>query len=141
MSESQTNPSILRPLRPGRAVCRMVALFALLFCLAAPFVPLASPWLFIFGGIAYSALLAIIAVGLSLLAEPLRTRFFHIILPCVSLSGLAAMSYPLFALRRGFDLRFAPVLAVLGCVLIVFVAFAAIGWRYYFTHDSNTRNA
>ena len=135
VNEEQTNSILFHPHRPGRAVWRMVAGLAVLFCVSAPFVPVSSHWLYIFGGIGYSTLLAIVAVGLSLLDEPLRSRFFVIILPCVSLCGLAAIGYSLFALHRGFKLHFAPVLAVLYCVLAVFVAFAAFGWRCYFTRS------
>jgi len=128
-----------QPERPFRAFGLTFAALAILFCLATPFMhDIPNRWNFLFGGLGYSGFLAFIAIGLSLLSRPMRSRVF--IAMALAIVATVCFLVAIFCVAH-FQLPLSLIAILLRSTLWVlypFVAamlgFACYGWYFKVTH-------
>lgn len=127
------------PTRPVRAVAITFAILAALFVITTPFMPDVERLTFFFGGLAYSASLAIFVVGISLRGRSGMKQVMISMLICflVFLSVYLPLVYGMLTQDYTASLAVFGVVSRIGLwlivgLLVVLIIIAALGWKNHF---------
>jgi len=132
--------------RPVRAGLIGFGLLSALFALAAPFTEAPVGHLkFLFCGIGYSAALAFLSIGVSVLPSPWRRRVFFgmMMIPAfgvlvgISIMAIAYFGYPMTILGTVLH----PLMWFMGFVIAVVVVLAIFGWYCHLSANKQATNS